>query len=106
MLVNSAEIPVMALTNALAVAGYWAGLQRRSAARWCRIYVPTELSLMALLFGTTTAMLLHGQYNVTPTSTVGTSPMALLVMPTAFTVMNLPLVLLLFPQIRRACFAA
>lgn len=105
MLINNAEVPVMALANGLAVAGYWSGLRGQSPARWFRIYVPTQLALMVLFFGITVAMLIHGPYQVTPSSMVGATPIAFAVMPVAFVVMNLPLVLLLIPKIRRSCFA-
>jgi hypothetical protein len=66
LIMTTAAISVMALTNVLAVAGYWQAKHGRSAASWFRIYVPTQLALIVSVLGTTVAMAVHGQYQLSP----------------------------------------
>ena len=96
---------VMVAANALAVAGYWAAWRGRSPRPWFMAYVPTQLALMALLLGATIVMAAASPHQLTPTSSIGTSYAALVFMVPMFAVMNLPLFLLVFPKIRRGCFA-
>ena len=106
LIVSMAAVPAMLLGNALAVAGYAAGVQGRSPRRWFLIYVPSQLSLMALQQGIITAQAIAGPYQLTPNSSIGTHWLGALLLPFAFALINLPAFLLLFPRIRRACFAA
>jgi hypothetical protein len=106
LIVSMAAVPAMLLANALAVAGYTAGLKGRSPRRWFLIYVPVQLALMALLQGIITAQAIAGPYQLTPNSSVGTHWLGAVLLPLAFSLINLPAFLLLFGKIRRACFAA
>ena len=96
---------VMVAANALAVKGYWAACHGRPPRPWFIVYVPTQLALMALLLGLTTAMAAGSPHQLTPNSSIGTSYFALVIMVPIFAVLNLPLFLLLVPRIRRGCLA-
>jgi hypothetical protein len=96
---------VMVAANALAVAGYWAAWHGRPPRPWFMAYAPTALVLMALLVGLTVVMAANSPHQLTPSSSIGTSYFALVIMVPMFVVLNLPLFLLLFPRIRRGCLA-
>ena len=105
MIAQGACMYVMVLVNALAVAGYWAAWRGRPPRPWFMAYVPTQLALMGLLLGLTIAMAAASPHQLTPTSSIGTSYFALVIMVPMFAVLNLPLFLLLLPRIRRGCLA-
>ena len=104
MLGLSVGLPVMILANSLAVAGYAAGLNGRSPRRWFLIYVPTQIVLMLIMYGLAVAMAAASPYQVTPNSSMGMHKYTAAMMPVGYIVINLPLLLLLFPRIRRSCF--
>ena len=106
MLAEVVSVHVMMLGNALAVAGYWAGSRGRSPRRWFLIYVPTQLSLMLLLWLIVVVLAAASPHALSPSSSVGVSYVPAVVLPFAYVVLNLPLSLLLIRNIRRACFAA
>jgi len=106
LIVSMTAVPAMLLANALAVAGYAAGVNGRSPRRWFLIYVPVQLSLMALLQGIITAQAIAGPYQLTPNSSIGTHWLGAVLLPFAFALINLPAFLLLFRKIRRGCFGA
>ena len=105
LVAHNASIPIMMLANALAVAGYAAAVRGRSPRRWFLLYVPTELALMALQYGLLLLLTGNSPLQTSRSSSVGVSGIALFIMPAAYVILNLPLFLLLFPRIRRACFA-
>jgi hypothetical protein len=105
MLIHNGSLLVMILANGIAVAGYAAGVNQKSPRRWFLIYVPTQLGLMLVQYGLTIALALGSPYQLTPSSSIGMSMFGVFVMPGAYALINLPLFLLLFPRIRRACFA-
>jgi hypothetical protein len=96
---------VMMLANGLAVAGYAAAVRGRSPRRWFIVYVPTQLALMTLQYALLIVLAAASPHQPSPTSSIGVSQVGLVVMPVAYVVVNLPLFLLLFPRIRRGCFA-
>ena len=104
LIVSMAAVPAMLLANGLAVAGYAAGVRGRSPRRWFLVYVPVQLSLMALIQGIITAQAIAGPYQLTPSSSIGTHWLGAVLLPSAFVLINLPAFLLLFRKIRRGCF--
>ena len=98
-----AGLYAMVAVNALAVAGYWAAWRRRPPRPWFLAYVPTQLALMGLILGATIVLAAGSPHQLTPTSSIGTSYFALVIMVPMFAVLNLPLFLLLVPRIRRGC---
>ena len=106
MVGRTVAIYVMVTANALAVLGYWAGFRGRSPRKWFLVYVPTQLALMLLEFATSVVLVAASPHQVSPTSSVGVSVATVFVLPLAYVVLNLPLFLLVFPRIRRGCFAA
>jgi hypothetical protein len=104
MLAQTMGLFVMVFVNGLAVAGYWIGSRGGSPRRWFLIYVPTQLSLIVLLYAVAIALTAASPHQISPTSSVGVSWINLLIWPAASVVLNLPLFLLLFRRIRRACF--
>jgi hypothetical protein len=104
LLAHQLALPVLGLTNLLAVAGYAAGLRGGSPRPWFSVYVPTQLGLMAVSYGISVALVSGSPHAVGPSSSVGTGGLQLVLLPVGFVVVGLPLVLLLVPRIRRGCF--
>jgi hypothetical protein len=105
LLVHSATVPVMVLVNILAVFGYATGLGGRSPRKWFLIYVPTQLAIILLQDTILIVLASNSPYQVKPGASIGTHWIAVALMPVMHAVFMLPLFLLLFPKIRRACFA-
>jgi hypothetical protein len=106
MLINNAAVPVMALTNGLAITGYWAGLHGRSPRQWFRIYAPAQLGMMAIHYAIGIALVLASPYEPRPGTVLAVKASSLLAMPLVHVFIALPLWLLLIPKIRRGCFTA
>lgn len=106
MLINNAAVPIMALANGLAVAGYWMGLRGGSARPWFRIYAPAQLGMMAIHYAISIPLVIASPHQLTPNTVLAVSESSLLAMPPTHILIALPLWLLLVPKIRRACFAA
>ena len=102
-IVHNGAGTVMMLVNALAVAGYAVALRGRSPRKWFLIYVPTQLALMLTVYALTIALALGSPHQVTPSSSMGMGRIAIVSAPVAFVIVALPLFLMLFPRIRRAC---
>jgi hypothetical protein len=126
-LINLLIGPVVVLANILAVLGYRAGALHRSPRRWFVPYVPLQLSLLALQWGLAIYLVAAGPfvYSSPPpmiapataptsggvpivtsaTSVLTMEAIGLIFMPLAQALIAFPLLLLLAPRIRRACFA-
>jgi hypothetical protein len=104
MLINNAAVPIMALANGLAIAGYWMGLHGRSPRQWFRIYAPAQLGMMAVHYAISIPLVMASPYKPTPNVVLAVSVWSLLAMPLVHLLIALPLWLLLVPKIRRGCF--
>jgi len=105
LLVHHFAVPAMGLTNVLALAGYAAGMRGRSPRPWFLVYVPTQLGFMAIQYAIAIALVAGSPHQVGPNSSVGTGAVRLVQLPVAFAIVGVPLLLLLFPRIRKGCFA-
>ena len=105
LLIQQFGIPVMGFVNLLAVAGYATAMRGASPRTWFVIYLPTQMGLMLIQYAVAIALVAGSPHQMGPNSSLGTSRWILVGQPIAFIVLGLPLVLLLFPRIRRGCFA-
>jgi hypothetical protein len=102
---HTVAVPVMALLNGLAVRGYWEGHRGRSPRRWFQTYVPAQLALITTQYCTIIVLAMLSPHRIATGSEIGVSFVAVLATPFAYAVTCLPLTLLAFRRIRRACFA-
>jgi hypothetical protein len=105
LLIQQFGMPVLGMMNLLAVAGYAAGMRGASPRRWFLIYVPTQLGLMVIQYAIAIVLVAGSPHQMGPSSSLGTTGWVLVFLPVGFVVLAVPLVLLLFPKIRRDCFA-
>jgi hypothetical protein len=96
-------------TNALAVAGYAVAARGHSPRALFVTYALAQSALIALVAGAAALLVWHGPINFTTqrgaVSGVGVPARSLVLIPVVSAVLSLPLVALLVPKVRRACFA-